>query len=70
MPLRNRRTIWNKEPVVWYIVYRNIELSYGKKEETLDAQDADDEVQEMCDQVSKYITASETFRSSSCFTSS
>lgn len=65
MPLRNRRTIWNKEPVVWYIVYRNIELSYGKKEETLDAQDADDEVQEMCDQVSKYITASETFRSSS-----
>ncbi|XP_028402946.1 cystatin-B-like [Dendronephthya gigantea] len=49
MPLKYSDIEWNGQPVVWYIVCRNIDLASGKDSETPSVHDADEEVQEMCD---------------------
>ncbi|CAB4025968.1 Hypothetical predicted protein [Paramuricea clavata] len=50
MPVKYSDIEWNGQPVVWYIVYRNIELTSGKNVEKPSIHEADDEVQEMCDE--------------------
>ena len=50
MPVKYSNVDWDGQPVVWYIVYRNIELT-GENIETPSVHEADDEVQEMCDEV-------------------
>ena len=52
MALKYSDVDWNDQPVVWYIVYRNIELSSGEAQEKPVVHEADEEVQEMCDDVS------------------
>ena len=54
MPAKYSDIDWNGQPVVWYIVYRNIELTSGKNVEKPSIHEADDEVQEMCDDVSNF----------------
>ena len=52
MPIKYSDINWNGQPVVWYIVYKNIELSSENDAEKPLIHEADDEVQEMCDEVS------------------
>ena len=52
MPVKYSDIKWDAQPVVWYIVYRNIELSSEPNVEKPMIHEADDEVQEICDEVS------------------
>lgn len=54
MPVKYSDIKWDDQPVVWYIVYRNIELSSESDAEKPLIHEADDQVQEMCDEVSNY----------------
>ena len=52
MPVKYSDIEWNEQPVVWYIVSRNMQLTSGTNVEQPSIHEADDEVQEMCDEVS------------------
>mgnify|MGYP002804085642 CR=1 FL=1 len=55
MPVKYSDIEWNEQPVVWYIVSRNIELTSGTNVEQPTTHEADDEVQEMCDEFKEEI---------------